>query len=643
MENNSTAVNSKVHFLRNGLKYFGFKSSQKDKVGYSDDCIKTIYLGKTTFSIPNKYDEAGSSSSTSEIGGNIPIPERGQWSGKLDFLFSCISYAVGLGNVWRFPYLCYENGGGAFLFPYLVCLVSCAIPAFFMEVAIGQYLSMGGIGIWNLVPIFKGVGFASMTIVGLYNIYYIIIVAWILFYLVASFSAILPWQQCSNYWNTENCADLNYHNESSNSTVNISVSPVVEFWERRVLGITDGIHDIGSLRWELVLGLFVASTLVYIVIYRGLHQSGKIIWVTALFPYVILSVLFFRGITLAGAFDGLLFYITPVWSKLLDPKVWVTAGTQVFFTFGIGFGSVITLGSYNKFHHNFFKDAFILCFVNPATSIFAGSVIFSVLGHMSYVQGKTVSEVVKSGPGLAFLTYPEVVLQLPLSPLWSVLFFLMLLILGVDSQFCTVEALIAGIADEWADVIRPVRKLFTLSICFLLFILGLPMVTEGGMYIFQLMDYYSASGITLLFTVFFQTIAISWIYGAKRLANNIKEMTGHYPNKYFILGWTISVPLITFGIFIFSVIRYKPLIYANVYSYPWWGSMMGWMMALASMIWIPAYAIYFLLNQTGTLKERLISGITPCIKPEQSLEEKPLEKTPLSEIPVVITPSLHTI
>ncbi|XP_076342297.1 sodium- and chloride-dependent GABA transporter 1-like [Tachypleus tridentatus] len=125
-------------------------------------------------------------------------PERWEWEGKLDFVLSSINYAVGLGNVWRFPYLCYENGGGAFLFPYLICLVLCAAPLFFLEVAIGQYLSVGGIGIWNLVPIFKGIGSVSMVIVCLYNIYYVVIIAWTLFYFVFSMTSPLPWESCGN-------------------------------------------------------------------------------------------------------------------------------------------------------------------------------------------------------------------------------------------------------------------------------------------------------------------------------------------------------------------------------------------------------------------------------------------------------------
>lgn len=572
--------------------------------------------------------------SISTDSGADETPERGQWTGQLDFLISVVNYAVGLGNVWRFPYLCYENGGGAFLFPYLVCLLLLAAPSFVMEVSIGQYLSLGCIGIWKIVPIFKGIGYASMTIVALYNIYFIVIVAWVVFYFVSSFTSILPWQRCDGFWNTELCSPLEHlHNVTAmmNVTKKNFTSPVVEFWERRVLDITDGIHVLGGVRWELALYLLLAWILVYFVIWKGLHQSRKVIWFTALFPYVILAVLLFRGVTLEGSLQGILFFITPDWSKLTDPKVWVAAGTQVFFTFGIGFGSIINLGSYNKYNHNFFRDSVILCIVNPATSILAGVVIFSVLGYMAGVQNIEVADAVKSGPGLAFLTYPEVVVHLPLSPVWSVLFFMMLFILGINSQFCTLEGLVSGIVDDWPDALRKHRKLFALVVCMVMFLLGLPMVTQGGMYIFQLMDYYAASGIPLLFTVFFQGIAIAWIYGTRRLSKNIADMIGLTPNIYFKFGWIVMIPLVTAGIFLFSVIDYEPIVYAKIYSYPWWGQLMGWGMALASMMWIPLYVVYFLLTTKGTLKERIKIGVTPLLERTHEKQPEEEESVPLDE------------
>lgn len=566
-------------------------------------------------------DNEESSCTTSGLGSQqdlAGVPSRGKWAGKADFIFGCISYAVGLGNVWRFPYLCYENGGGAFLIPYFICLITTAIPMFYLEVAMGQYLSRGGIGIWGIVPMFKGIGIASLTIVTLSNIYYMVIVAWILFYLISSFTEVLPWKHCGNHWNTENCWE---YNETHAAPHNKSVTPIVEFWENHVLGISSGLHEIGNMRLELALYLFLSWFIVYVVIWRGLHQSGKIVWVTAIFPYVCLFVLLVRGVTLQGSIDGLLFYVTPDWSQLLKPKVWIAAGTQVFYTFGIGVGSVVTLGSYNKFHQNFFRDSAIVCSINPLTSLLAGTVIFSVLGHMAYVAEKSVGDVVKSGPGLAFLVYPEVVTRMPASTVWSILFFVMLLCLGINSQFCPSEAIVAGIIDQWPQLITR-RKLITFLMVVFQFLLGLPMVTQGGMYLLQLMDNYAVTGITLLFIVFFQAVALSWIYGTSNISDNIKEMLGRRPSALFRLSWSIFIPVMCVAIFLFSVIKYQPIVYAKTYAYPWWGEMLGWFMALASMIMIPAYMIYFLLTTPGSIRERILAGVTPQVAGHSEKEEK---------------------
>jgi solute carrier family 6 GABA transporter-like protein 1 len=159
------------------------------------------------------------------------------------------------------------------------------------------------------------------------------------------------------------------------------------------------------------------------------------------------------------------------------------------------------------------RDSLIACCIGSATSLLSSVVIFSVLGHMAFSAQKPVSEVAKSGPGLAFLAYPEVVMQLPLAPVWAVLFFLMLIILGTDSQFCTVEAFVTGLVDEYAVYLRPRRRLFTLCVCVFSFLLGIPLVMEGGMYVFQLMDFFSASGFSLLTVVFCEIVGLSWIYG----------------------------------------------------------------------------------------------------------------------------------
>ncbi|XP_076344345.1 sodium- and chloride-dependent GABA transporter 1-like isoform X2 [Tachypleus tridentatus] len=549
----------------------------RDKSRADEENIHVVPLNSVDATTKSSADEGkiidydGGEMETSEHEGELP--ERGTWStGQLGFIFGCLNYAVGLGNVWRFPYLCYENGGGAFLLPYFLSIIFCGIPLFIMEVSIGQYMSTGGIAIWNLVPVLKGIGFASMTMIGLCNIYYIVLIAYTLYYLINSFQRHLPWERCGNVWNSKNCfavGDNITKLAARNLTLNETVSPAKEYWDNQVLGLTAGIDDIGSVRMELVLLLLLAWVLVYMVIWRGLHQSGKIIWFTALFPYVLLLVLFGRGITLEGASKGIIYYVKPEFDKLTDPQVWVKAGTQVLFSYGIGIGANVALGSYNKYHHNFHRDSLIVCCISSGTSLFSGLVIFSVLGHMAHVQHKDVSEVARSGPGLAFLAYPEVVVRLPLAPLWAVLFFLMLIVLGTDSQ--------------------------------------------GGQYLFQLMDDFSASGVTLLTVVFFEIVGFAWIYGAKQICLNIQDMTGFYPNYYFTFSWMVAAPVVIVGIFLFSVLKYEGVTYANTYKYPWWGELLGWGMSLAAIIWIPCYAIYYLMKSSGTLKTRLRKGLNPVM------------------------------
>ncbi|KAF0297222.1 Sodium- and chloride-dependent GABA transporter 2 [Amphibalanus amphitrite] len=321
---------------------------------------------------PEKVDPAG--------GGQQPeYRQRETWANNAEFVLSVMGFCVGLGNVWRFPYLCYKNGGGAFLIPYAICLVTGGVPMFFLEVGIGQFMGEGGISVWKLCPAFTGsnptevrcIGLGTTVISFLLNIYYIVILAWGLLYMFHSFQSPLPWATCDNWWNTELCSTF-ANGTANDSAAAVKTDPVVEFWEHNILGLSSGIDDVGVPQWRLVLTLLLAWIMVYFIVWKGIKSSGKVVYFTATFPYIMLFVLLVRGATLPGAKLGILFYLTPDFGKLLEAQVWIDAGTQIFFSYAIALGSMTALGSYNKYNHNFIRDCTLLSVVNSCTSLFAG-------------------------------------------------------------------------------------------------------------------------------------------------------------------------------------------------------------------------------------------------------------------------------
>ncbi|KAK9533117.1 hypothetical protein VZT92_009428 [Zoarces viviparus] len=512
------------------------------------------------------------------------VEERPKWDNKVQYLLTCIGFAVGLGNVWRFPYLCQIYGGGAFLIPYLIALVFAGLPLLYLELAIGQRLRMGSIGVWTSIsPLLGGVGIASMLVSFLVGIFYNTILAWVLWYFFHSFQNPLPWSQCPLNDNL-----TGYNVECVKST------PSNYFWYRETLNVTPDIETSGSLHWWLVICLASAWFVVYVCFIKGIASIGKAVYVTATFPYLVLTVFLIRGLTLPGATDGLLYLFTPDWEILKNPQVWLDAFTQIFFSLSLAFGGLIAFSSYNPERNNCERDAILVGVINSATSIYASISIFSILGFkattafnscvkenilaltnhfefsdqnitadkydhwVEYLNRTSPGELASvdlrhcdlqtfldqsaSGTGLAFIVFTEAVVEMPGSQIWAILFFVMLFTLGLSSMFGTIEGILRPIKDlklmpEWMP-----NELRTAVICSIAFLTALIFTMGSGNYWVEVFNSYAGS-VPLLIIAFFEIIGVIYGRGMKTFSEDIYFMTGKRPNIFWKACWMVISPV----------------------------------------------------------------------------------------------------
>ncbi|KAH3884493.1 sodium-dependent serotonin transporter-like [Dreissena polymorpha] len=530
--------------------------------------------------------------------------QRETWGNKIDFLLSVTGFAVDLGNVWRFPYICFKNGGGAFLIPYFIMLVFLGLPLFYMELALGQFHKSGAIAIWKkLCPMFAGAGVATCMVAILVGMYYNTIIAWALYYLVASFRSEVPWASCNNSWNSPDCVSF-AHGFNASLVANTSVPSALEYFNYNVLEShkSRGIDDIGAVKWSLCLCLLGVMTTVYFALWKGIKSSGKAVWVTATAPYVILLVLLGRGATLPGAGTGILYYITPVWDRLLEVGVWIDAAAQVFFSLGPGFGTLLALSSYNKFNNNCYLDAMITAGINCFTSLLAGFVVFAVLGYMSHVLNISIDELALEGPGLVFYVYPEAIATISGSVFWAIIFFVLLITLGIDSTFGGLESVITALCDLSPTLTRH-RKLVVLVVVVICFLGGLPSTTYGGQYVITLMDTHAAP-VALFGVCLVEAISVSWIYGVQHFSNDIEKMLGFQPGVYWKICWSIICPIFLSILFVLSIVAYSGLQIEH-YRFPAWSETVGWLVTSSSLVCIPAFIIIKFVITPGTITERL--------------------------------------
>ncbi|XP_072127770.1 sodium-dependent neutral amino acid transporter B(0)AT2-like isoform X1 [Mobula birostris] len=551
----------------------------------------------------SKTDSQSVIATESSTGLVLEQPHRPAWGNKLQYILAQVGFSVGLGNVWRFPYLCHQNGGGAFLFLYLLLLVVMGIPLFFLELAAGQSIRQGSIGVWKHIdPKLAGIGFASCVVCAFVSLYYNVIIAWSLFYFGHSFQYPLPWESCPSLPN--NTGVVTECNKSS---------PTTYFWYRETLEITGSINESGGLDPTMTGCLFAAWVIVCLAMIKGIKSSGKVMYFSSLFPYLVLFCFLIRGLLLEGSADGIRYMFTPKIEILVDTQVWRQAATQVFFALGLGFGSVIAYSSYNPYTNNCHFDAYLVSFINFFTSVFATLVVFAVLGFRANVltqkclQRNTllVTDLINSGflnrslipeslnfstasheqyskwfnswepelvrygveqcdlrqemqkgaegTGLAFIAFTEAITHFPASPFWSLLFFLMLLNLGLSTMFGNMQGILTPLLDNFPLLSRR-KSLFTVFCCILGFITGLLFTQRSGNYFVTMFDDYSAT-LPLIIVVLFELMAVAWIYGADKFINDIREMIGDRPFFLYKYLWKFICPIVMVALLLASLIH----------------------------------------------------------------------------------------
>jgi len=301
-------------------------------------------------------------------------------------------------------------------------------------------------------------------------------------------------------------------------------------------------------------------------------------------------------LTLPGAANGIHYYLTPDIQRLTEISVWVDAATQIFFSLSVSCGGLITLSSYNKFNNNCHRDAILISIINSGTSFFAGFVIFAILGFMAEKTGKRIDEIVSSGSALAFIAYPEAVLHMPIPPIWSFLFFFMLLTLGMDSMLAYVETITTSIIDQFSLYNK--KHYVAIATCTIMFLCGIPMCCNAGYYLFDLMDNISLSW-NILCCAFIESIIVAWIYGANNLFVNIKEMGMSIPKvleSYWKMCWCFITPGLVIFLLIMNFVNHKPYSYED-YVYPKGVQVFAWMVPSFCVLIIPTIGIFHIIMQ----------------------------------------------
>ena len=476
-------------------------------------------------------------------------PKRETFSGRNAFIMAAIGSAVGLGNIWRFPYTTYENGGGAFIIPYLIALLTAGIPLLFLDYAIG-HRNRGGapLSYRRVSPHFEVFGWWQMMVNVIIGLYYAVVLGWAASYTYFSFTG--AWgDKPIDFFIGEFLKMGDIKNGVSFEFVGMVTGPLIAMWIVALgvlsMGVQKGIAKASSVLMPVLVVMFIA-----LVIY---------------------------SLFLPGAAKGLDALFTPDWSKLSNPSVWIAAYGQIFFSLSIGFGIMVTYASYLKKESDLTGSGLVVGFANSSFEVLAGIGVFAALGFIATAQGQEVSEVAKGGIGLAFFAFPTIINKAPFGEVLGVLFFGSLTFAALTSFISVIEVIISAIQDK----IRIRRVKVT-------FIVGVPMM------LVSVILFGTTTGLPMLdvfdkFVNYFGIVAVAFASLIAIVANEKLGLLGNHLNETssFKVGffWRLCIVL-TSGVLAFMLFSEGAKVFSEGYEgYPnWFVNTFGWGMSISLLV-----------------------------------------------------------
>ncbi len=445
------------------------------------------------------------------------MKKREQWGSRLGFILAAVGSAIGLGNIWRFPYMAYENGGGAFLIPYIFALLTAGIPFMILEFGLGQkYRGSAPKVFASLNPKWEWIGWSQVMVAAVISIYYVAVVGWTLNY--ATFAVDQSWG-----------------------------SDPKAFFFNEYLGLTGSPLELGGIRWNILgacaLTWLATWTACTSGVRKGIERACKVL-IPLLF--VLVLVLICRVVTLDGALTGLEFLFRPDFSKIADFSVWTDAYGQIFYSLSVGFSIMLAYSSYLPKESDTANNAAMTVFLNCGFSLLAGVMIFSVLGNMAHETGKSVTDVAGAGVGLAFVIIPKAINTMPMPSFFGVLFFLCLLMAGLSSQISIVEAICSSFIDKfgWS------RKATVTVYCAAGFGLTSIFATGGGLLILDIVDHF-INNLCLLPVALIEIVLLSWVVGLDETKTHVNATSD------FTVGtiWKTCLKFVTIIVLGYATLR----------------------------------------------------------------------------------------